>query len=268
VRSRVFLLALVALAIAAAAPGAASANTETTTVGNVTAELSYTPTKIGYTNVREKIVRGGTTLVDKAAPSYPGCPDGCPPGPAFGGRGNSVHIVQLDATAEPEVVFDLYSGGAHCCYFSDIFSFNGASYTGLVHDFGDPGYSFFDPELDGRFEFRSADPRFAYAFGSFAATRFPPQVWRFSAGQMVDVTRSYPALIRADLRQLRRQFKKFKSLGVKPLLAANLADHCLLGNCDAGIDLFRKAVTRGYLDKPAKFLKHARKFLTRTGYIS
>jgi hypothetical protein len=47
-----------------------------------------------------------------------------------------------------------------------------------------------------------------------------------------------------------------------------MADHCLLANCDAGVGLFRKAVTRGYLDKPAKFLKHARKFLIRTGYIS
>jgi hypothetical protein len=85
---------------------------------------------------------------------------------------------------------------------------------------------------------------------------------------MLNVTRSYPALIRADLKRLKRQFKKFKSLGIKPLLAANMADHCLLANCDAGVGLFRKAVTRGYLDKPAEFLKHARKFLIRTGYIS
>jgi hypothetical protein len=267
VRSRVFLLALVALAIASAAPAAASANTETATAGNVTAELSYTPTKIGYTAVHVKIVRGGVTQIDQAAALSPSCPE-CGTGPAYGGRGNSVQIIQLDSTPDPEVVFDLYTGGAHCCFYSQIFGFKSGNYTSTVHDFGDPGYSFFDPENDGRSEFRSGDPVFAYAFGSFASTRFPPQVWRYSDGQMLDVTRSYPALIQADLNRLKRQFKKFKSLGIKPLLAANIADHCLLGNCDAGIGLFRKAVSRGYLDKPAKFLKHARKFLTRTGYIT
>jgi hypothetical protein len=257
----------VALGIAAAAPAAASANTETATAGNVTAELSYTPTKIGYTGVHVKIVRGGVTQVDQAAALSPACPE-CGTGPAFGGRGNSVLIVQLDSTPDPEVVFDLYTGGAHCCFYSQIFGFKSGAYTNTVHDFGDPGYSFFDPEKDGRFEFRSGDPAFAYAFGSFASTRFPPQIWRYADGQMLNVTRSYPALIRADLRRLKRQFKKFKSLGIKSLLAAYAADECLLDDFARGLQLVHKAKRKGYLVQPGKFSRRLERFLTRTGYLT
>jgi len=259
------LISLLVVVGAALAPAAAAANTETATVGNVSAELSYTPTGIGYTGVHVKIVRGGSTLVDQAAALSPSCPQ-CGTGPAYGGRGDSIHIVQLDSTPDPEVVFDLYTGGAHCCFYSQIFAFNGTSYSNVVHDFGDPGYSFFDPENDGQSKFRSGDPRFAYAFGSFASTRFPPQIWRFSGGQMLDVTRSYPSVIQADIRGLKRQFNKFKSLGIKPLLAANAADRFLLNQPNAAFALIRKAKHKGYLDRAGKFTRKLERFLIRTGY--
>lgn len=259
---------LVALGIVAAAPAVANATTETASVGNVTAQLSYDKANsFLFKNVRVKIVRNGTTEIDQAAPAAPDCPL-CSVGPAYGGRGTSVHVVQLDSSAEPEVVFDLFSGGAHCCFYSQIFSFKGGTYSSLIQEWGDPGYQFFDPEKDGQFEFRSADPAFAYAFGSFASSRYPPQIWRFSGGAMVNVTRQYPDLIRADIKRLKRLFKKFKELGVKSVLAANIADNCLLGNCDNGSNLVRTAVSKGYLKQGGKFLRHARRFLTRTGYIS
>jgi hypothetical protein len=260
--------ALISLFVAfglAAAPAAASANTETVTAGNVTAELSYTPTGIGYTGVHVKIVRGGVTQIDQPAALSPSCPE-CGTGPAYGGHGDSVHIVQLDATPDPEVVFDLYTGGAHCCFYSQIFGFKSGSYASTVHDFGDPGYSFFDPENDGKLEFRSGDPRFAYAFGSFASSRFPPQIWRYADGLMLDVTRSYPTLIQADIRRLKRQFKKFKSLGIKSLLAAHAADRFMLNQPIAAFALVHKAKRKGYLDNAGKFLRKLERFLIRTGY--
>jgi hypothetical protein len=265
-RSRGLITLLVALGIAGGAPAAASANTETATAGNVTAQLSYTPTSLFYKDVRVKIVRGGATLIDQAAPNYPGCPSSCLGGPAYGGQAPSVQILQLDSTADPEVVFDFNSGGAHCCFYSQIFAFKNGAYTGIVHPFGDPGYVFFDPEKDGRFEFKSGNPAFAYAFGSFASTRFPPQIWRFSNGQMVDVTRQYPAIIRADLKRLRHQFKKFKALGIKPLLAAYAADQFMLLQPSKGFELVRKAKRLGYLKNAGKFLRHLERFLIRTGY--
>jgi hypothetical protein len=261
---RSLLIALVALA---AAPSAAVAVTETQALGNVTAQLTYEKSKFGFfKNVRESIFRDGVSMVDQAAPSSPSCAE-CPAVPAFGGRGKAVAVSQLDATPDPEVIFDLFSGGLHCCFYSQIFSFQGGAYRSLVHDWGDPGYTLFDPDKDGTPEFRSGDPAFAYAFGSFASTRFPPQIWRFSNGVLLDVTRQFPALIQSDARRLKRQFKKLHHLGVKPLLAAFVADRCLLGSCERGFELVAKAKRKGWLSRAAKFEHRLRGFLAKSGYM-
>jgi hypothetical protein len=258
--------ALGALAALGASPASASAATETQTLGTVSASMSYDKGGLFFKNVRITISRGGVTTLDQAAPVSPACAE-CPPNPAFAGKSPAVHILQLDASPEPEVVFDFFTGGLHCCFYAAVFEFKGGAYSGPVQDFGDPGYELADLDGDGRFEFKSGNPGFSYAFGSFASTRFPPQVWQLQNGALVDITRSFPLLIRADIKRLRRQFKKFKSLGIKPLLAAFTADQCMLGDCGKGFALVGKAADKGFLEQPAKFRRHLRPFLKRLGYL-
>lgn len=264
---------MVVVGTLAVAPASAQAITETATSGNVTAQLTYKKAKFGtFKNVREAISRNGATVVDQAAPRAPSC-ELCGVSPGFNGQTSSVTIANLDASAEPEVIFDLFTGGAHCCFYSHVFSFSGGVYTGVIHEWGDKGYTLADLDGDGKFEFKSFDPAFAYAFGSFASSQFPPQIWKFSGGQFVDVTRQFPALIRADAKRLIRRLKKFRGTGlykftVKQILAAHTADACLLGSCSSGFALVAKTIDRGGVSRGGKFKRRLRKFLTRLGYLS
>ncbi len=256
---------LVAAGALLAAPGGAAAATETATLGGVTAQMTYEKAGIGFKDVRIKVIRDGVTLIDQPAPTEGGCPE-CPSYPGGAGRSPAVFVLQLDETPEPEVVFDFFTGGLHCCWFSLVLEFKNGTYSGPSHFWGDFKYSFFDPEKDGRSEFKSGDPRFAYAFGAFAATRFPPQVWRFGNGAMIDITRQYPAIVRADVKRLRRQLRKQGKLGIKPLLAALTADFCLLNRCGRGFAIIRSRAE--LIERAGRFVRNLRRFLRATGYLA
>src|SRR5207244_3839241 len=68
--------------------------------------------------------------------------------PAGYGQSRSVAVRDLDGDAEPEVVLDLYSGGAHCCYSTDIYRYNGSGYSLGEHAWGDVGYRLADLHRD------------------------------------------------------------------------------------------------------------------------
>lgn len=195
-------------------------------------------------------------------------------------RGKPVHIVQLDRTAEPEVVFDLYAGGAHCCFYAMVFRWRPGlgRYRGSRHEFFNQLDRLGDPDRDGRTEFISRDDRFSYVFSSFGGSRWPPQVFRFRAGGFQDVTRSFPRLIKSDRR---REWRSYRSgagrRDIKAPLAALVSEDCLLHRCMSGFRLLRHALHRGFLDyqgdgqwKPYghRYIEKLRRFLKRTGYTS
>src|SRR5689334_3100185 len=115
---RPLLAALALLLLIGAAPAAAKTKTESDTDGQVTASLtySYKQSRYGfynYSNAHVTITRAGATLVDTDLGkecSY------CTPWPASGAQPgvSSVNVEDLDADGEPEVLVDLYSGGANC----------------------------------------------------------------------------------------------------------------------------------------------------------
>ncbi len=81
-----------------------------------------------------------------------------------------------------ELVLQNYSGGAHCCYQTTIYSVTPApaepkAILSLATD--DCGGEFEDLDKDGVAEFRTCDPLFGYAFCSFAFTPFPPAVFAY-----------------------------------------------------------------------------------------
>ena len=68
-------------------------------------------------------MRDGLTLVDRAV--GPGCPEepcGVVPS-GIAAKQDSIRLRDLDADREPEVIVDLFTGGAHCCAFSTIYTF-------------------------------------------------------------------------------------------------------------------------------------------------
>jgi hypothetical protein len=158
----------------------------------------------------------------------------------------SLAVVQLDATGPPEVVLNLYSGGAHCCFAVEI-------YTGkhrLRRDWGHFGAPVLrDVDGDGRLEFHGFDSNFAAAFGSFGSSRLPAKVWSYSAGTLTDVTSSYPAEVQADMAQQYAAYQEALtspySENVRAALAAYAADAYTLGQGEAAMAIVQAAVDAG-----------------------
>ena len=95
----------------------------------------------------------------------------CSPG---GGNERSIHVRDLNGDDEPEVLLDLYTGGAHCCVLTQVFTFDAPGYRKAAeHDWADAGYRIADVDGNGTPEIKSADARFAYAFAAFAFSGFP-----------------------------------------------------------------------------------------------
>lgn len=143
--------------------------------------------------------------------------------------GPDVHVVTLEPGQPPAVVLEVTTGGAHCCYISQVFSGPGASgITMLEHEFGDPRGRLEPLGPEGSDVFVAADDRFAYAFTDYADSGLPVQVWALEGGVFQTVTRSYPSLIVADAAKQWRYFKARRNNDVG-FFAAWAADEDLLG---------------------------------------
>jgi hypothetical protein len=273
VRTRTLLLALVVLC---ALPAVALAKTETASSGTVTATLTYDADSSAFdaTNVRLAIARGGSTVFDKAVPEP--C-NQCAVVPAGIQSGvNSLTIKDLDGDGEPEVLFDMYTGGAHCCSFTWIYRFTGSSYAGTAAVWGNSGYTLADLDGNGSLELRSFDDRFAYEFTDYADSAFPPLIYSYRAGALTDVTRSFPKLVSADAKvQLRRYKRLHRRRDIRGVVAAYVADEYLLGKKARGLTLANLANRRGDLNglgrgdtwpRNGKFIRTLKRFLQKNGY--
>jgi hypothetical protein len=276
-RRLVPLAAVLALAFPAGASAARSV--ESATVGDVHAELSYEKVSdVEFRDVRLKIVRAGVTALDKEVPAP--CRD-CPTIPAASDTGDSLVIHDLDGDGEPEVLVDLFTGGAHCCTFTQIYAWNDAdiTYVRSKHGWRDSGYTLRDLDNDGKPEFHSYDARFAFEFTAYAFSVFPVQIWRYRDGHLTDVTRRFHRELRRDARMNKRLYRRTRDnsdADIRGVLAAYLADKYLLGQGRSGWLLVRRAVRRGEVHKLDRFdsnpagrsyLRRLRRFLKRTNYI-
>jgi hypothetical protein len=136
----------------------------------------------------------------------------------------------LQGRGELDVVLGLYSGGAHCCFIDQVFSFDSArhTYVKTEHNFLDAGAQI--TRLNGAYVFQSADARIAEdALTDYADSGAPLQIWRFAGHRFVDVTRNYPTLIEADAARWLSAFNHHISNGVG-FIAAWAADEELLGH--------------------------------------
>jgi subtilisin-like proprotein convertase family protein len=237
------------------------------------AELSYVERNSRYLMLRLRIARRGRTLFD--APPHRVRPYGDSTTPVFWQSGGPVRVRDLDGDGEPEVLVDLYWGGAHCCYYTDVYRYVRArgAYRLGVGFWGDLHPTLRDLDGDGRPEFETGDDRFAYVFTGFATSVFPIRILRFDHGRFVDATRRFRRLIRRDaakLYALYRSERRKPNGDVGGILPAWLADEYLLGRGPAGWPVLREAVRRGEIqpwESPRSYLRKVRFFLRRTGYI-
>ncbi len=111
---------LFALALLVLAPPAWAERTVVkASAGATTAEFSYQRTSdqfSGYRAMRIRVIRNGIVRVDQAVPN---CSRFCVP---FGDS-TGLSLRDVDADGEPEVLLNVFTGGANCCEASLIFSY-------------------------------------------------------------------------------------------------------------------------------------------------
>jgi hypothetical protein len=259
--------------------------------GALTALLSYLETpethsyvlagkKTTFTNdvdgeFRLSLVRSGRLLFS----SLLGC-GGCQPAGAEAEHPRaSIHFARLRAGKEPEALLDLYTGGAHCCFLTDVLVTGGPGTRIIKELWGDPGYSLADLDHDGVSEFVTADDRFAYAFTDYADSALPIKIVRLEGASLVDVTRSYPRQVAADAASLWGAYLGDRAGAypdVRGVLAAWAADEALLGRWPAASSALDLALARGDLDqgpviagwpRGRRYITALHRFLTASGYL-
>jgi hypothetical protein len=271
------VLTLVAVLVAAAVvPAAAHGRdvTQTAKSGDVSATLTYHVAKDVYSQVRLRIARSGTVVDDQRLREV-GCGKGCAAWvPGLFAVPGPVQVRDLDGDGEPEVIVDFYTGGAHCCVVTAFYRWDGAAYRRSVEYFGNYGYKVRDIDGDGTPELSAYDERFAYAFGSYAESFSPPAISHYKAGELVDVTRDFPAVVKANAREAFTLFTRSKrrhdDIAARAVLAAWTADECLLGQTTqafARLEAARKAGDLGTSPAGARYITQLRAFLKRGGYL-
>ena len=282
-RTRPLLTVLLIAGMLALLPtGAASAKvkTETASSGPVTAVLTYNVANadiFDVTGTHLAITNAGAKLLDTDVPEpCKGC--GIAPAGAGGGTAKSLRVADLDGDSQPEVLLDIYTGGAHCCLDTWIYRLTGSTYTGTPVQWGDPGYQLKDLNHDGIPELYSRDDRFAYEFTAYAESWLPPLVMQFRAGKLSTVTRSFPSAIKADIKRILKVYrsKRRRQLDLRGALAAYTADQCMLRHCSKGFKLVNSARKHGLVKgfgrgdpypHGARYVKALRTFLKKTGYL-
>src|ERR1044072_357440 len=186
-RVRFVALAFAAVVAIAAAPPAAHAETPagsvTKTAGIVSATLTWEAGEFAAANPRLQVSRSGVVVTDISVA------DACRSCILIADRDDVdfsiMHVADLDADGEPEVFFDVSSGGAHCCYTTRFYAYRpetGSYRRAPSLYWANAGYDVVDLDGDGRLELSGGDDAFAYAFASFAASAFPPRIIRYTSG--------------------------------------------------------------------------------------
>jgi hypothetical protein len=206
------------------------------------------------------------------------CGNLCDPYTGITGK-SSVDVVDLEHTGQPDVVLDLYSGGAHCCTIVQIFSFDPGTmtYVKTERNFGDPQARIVDLGHNGRYEFLTADDSFAYLFTDFAGSGLPIEIETFNDGRFTDVTRHYPRLVAKDAAFWLRAFKRMAGSGYQDsvgVIAAWAADEDLLGHAKLVNTYLAQQASLGHLNSALypqaggqRFIVKLKRFLHTRGYV-
>ncbi|HZE29260.1 MAG TPA: VCBS repeat-containing protein [Gaiellaceae bacterium] len=233
---------------------------------------SYDAAAFRFTQQRLAIKRDRMTSFSAVLRKPPGGGLNAQPSGYFMHR-RSVSVTDVDGDGEPEVVLDLYWGGAHCCWYSQLYRYVPATkhYAPLVHVWGNFGYVLADLDHNGQQELVTRDDRFSYAFASFADSRWPVRILSYRAGRLTVATPAYRSEIGRDANALwHAAMNPVRKAGNQGIVAAWAADEAMVGHWAVAfkaIDrLSRSDKIHGERSRVA-FEEKLRRFLRRTGYL-
>jgi hypothetical protein len=238
---------------------------KTVIAGAVKAVLSYERSASAprFRDVRLKVFHNGTRVYNEAIPR-----DRVDDQVLAEQADTAFQVRDLDLDGQPEIIVDLFTGGTHCCTYSQIYRFEASSgsYQAMQHKWGNSFYQLADFDQDGRPEFQSRDDRFTGKFTSFAASANPMQIWHYDHGKMVDRTRDYTAPVEASANQHLLAMQRIGNAhDTKGVVAAYMADRYTLNQASDSWQLMEK-LYQG--DDREKFFREVEQFLKQTGYTS
>jgi hypothetical protein len=267
---RVLLAAASVLVLLALFSARASAEEQTATSGDVIAVFSFDqPQDYQWENLHLTITRAGQVAYDAPVTARNCDEPYCAPGGAD--EAKSVRVQDLDGDGRPEVILDLFWGGAHCCHLAQVFNdAAGIYHQRATRNFGDFGYRLKKLDADDLPEFVGSDFRFDYEFTAFAFSGSPVRVYNWRNGSFRQITRRFHAAIRADagvwMHRYRRARRADEPQGV---LAAWAADEYRLGHRSAALRFIRREIWLGKLSTMPRrqtFVHHLDRVLRRWGY--
>lgn len=110
----------------------------------------------------------------------------------FGSPPVSVQIAEIDpGNPYPEVVVSFYTGGAHCCSDTSVITSNqdgSAWQTVDVGEFDGGPMLATDLNGDGRYEFKTRDNGFLYAFACYACSEAPLELLTVENGAVKNIS--------------------------------------------------------------------------------
>jgi hypothetical protein len=256
-------------------PATASAAQVTATHRGKTAVLSWEGSTGHFRDLKLTITKTKSGKVVYTTPiKAPMCGTLC--WPALRTGQPAISFQKLAASTAQDVVINLYSGGANCCFVTQVFhkapGVTGAWSMLAGHDFGSAGAQL--RTIRGIPAFVSANPAFSTAFTDFADSGSPVQVLRLLSGKFVDVTGQYPSLVSADAAKWLTAFHKAKGKNDVGLIAAWVADEATLHHGTSALAYVRQQASEGNLnssfgagDSGTRFVTKLQALLKREGYL-
>jgi hypothetical protein len=270
----------VAAAIGAAIVGSAGAaylsiGHLTATSGEWHASLTYVQKGVGpqsYSDLHLTLLNGGTLVLDVPVVSHLRGSSYLQPGGY--GSSKTLSFRDLNGDGVPELLLNLFTGGAHCCSIEQVYDLSGRGPRKWEMSFGDAGATIIS--TSGGTLFRTADDSFAYEFTDYADSGAPVQLWSYGHNRFTNVTRQYPLLISRDAafwwRNYRGRLKTHSD--VRGILSAWAADEALLGKAAAAKETLLQIAFSGQLDwgfgspKGSTYVRLLWAFLAKHGYLA
>jgi hypothetical protein len=138
---------------------------------------------------------------------------------SFSSMPAKVEIAEIDPSNNlPEVIFESYSGGAHCCTLAKILTSVEKQKTWQVLELGNfdgEGGNPSDLDGDNVYEYVTYDNRFLYQFDSYAGSAAPPQIWAIRSAKAIEVTKNpeYQSYLRKELQNFWNENKSSETKG-------------------------------------------------------
>lgn len=165
----------------------------------------------------------------------------------------SLKLADVNGDATVDAIVQTFTGGAHCCSVSAIAPSTDSGWAKpFTRNWADFGYELKNLDDTPQLEFKASDARFTAAYGPYAATRVPIQIFRVEGTGFVDVTRQFPDWIKQDRDERAKDWQESatfdadaRALAGRNAAAAWIADLLLLGDVAGAKAVVDASAARG-----------------------